>query len=143
MDSRSWEAIWDGQRRTGHGAGQGSVTIRALALAERLCWESLNLGDTAAFNRQAAVCAELRGTGLGHAREFTWQARRAPGGPSAERAGDVQPDRGGGELGGHEGCPDRGELPGAQARAGVAGDPPGDQGGDRAGDEQVRADGGG
>ena len=37
----------------------GSVTIRALALAERLCWDSLDRGDTAAFNRQAAVCVEL------------------------------------------------------------------------------------
>jgi hypothetical protein len=37
----------------------GSVAVRALALAERLCWESLNRGDTAAFTRQAAVCSEL------------------------------------------------------------------------------------
>ena len=36
-----------------------SVTVRALALAEGLCWDSLNRGDTAAFTRQAAVCAEL------------------------------------------------------------------------------------
>jgi hypothetical protein len=40
-------------------AALGSVTIRALALAERLCWESLDRGDTAAFNRQATVGAEL------------------------------------------------------------------------------------
>ena len=37
----------------------GSVTVRALALTEGLCWDSLNRGDTAAFTRQAAVCAEL------------------------------------------------------------------------------------
>src|SRR5271169_6542981 len=32
------------------------VTVRALALAERLCWDSLTQGDAAAFTRQAAVC---------------------------------------------------------------------------------------
>ena len=37
----------------------GLVTMRALTLTERLCWDSLNRGDVAAFNRQAAVCAEL------------------------------------------------------------------------------------
>ena len=37
----------------------GSVTVRALALAEGLCWESLNRGDLVAFTRQARVCAEL------------------------------------------------------------------------------------
>jgi hypothetical protein len=37
----------------------GSVAVRALALTEGLCWDSLNRGDTAAFTRQAAVCAEL------------------------------------------------------------------------------------
>ena len=37
----------------------GSVTVRALALADGLCWDSLNRGDTAAFTRQLAVCAEL------------------------------------------------------------------------------------
>ena len=42
----------------------GSVTVRALALTECLCWDSLNRGDTAAFTRQAAVCAELREFGV-------------------------------------------------------------------------------
>ena len=42
----------------------GSVTVRALALTERLCWDSLNRGDTAAFTRQAAVCAELHEFGV-------------------------------------------------------------------------------
>ena len=42
----------------------GWVTVRALALTEGLCWESLNRGDTAAFTRQAAVCAELHEFGV-------------------------------------------------------------------------------
>lgn len=42
----------------------GWVTVRALALTERLCWDSLNRGDMAAFSRQAAVCAELRDFGV-------------------------------------------------------------------------------
>ncbi len=42
----------------------GSVTVRALALAEGLCWESLNRGDLAAFTRQARVCAELHEFGV-------------------------------------------------------------------------------
>ena len=41
-----------------------SVTTRALALTEGLCWDSLNRGDTAAFTRQAAVCAELHVFGV-------------------------------------------------------------------------------
>jgi len=41
-----------------------SVTVRALTLAEGLCWDSLNRGDTAAFTRQAAVCAELHEFGV-------------------------------------------------------------------------------
>ena len=41
-----------------------SVTVRALALAEDLCWDSLNRGDTVAFTRQAAVCAELHEFGV-------------------------------------------------------------------------------
>jgi hypothetical protein len=42
----------------------GFVTIRALALTDRLCWDSLDRGDIAAFNRQAAVCAELHDFGV-------------------------------------------------------------------------------
>ena len=34
-------------------------TIRALALADQLCWDSLSRGDTAAFARQAVICADL------------------------------------------------------------------------------------
>jgi hypothetical protein len=36
------------------------VVVRALALAEGLCWDSLSRGDAVAFGRQAAVCAELQ-----------------------------------------------------------------------------------
>ena len=42
----------------------GSVTVRALALADDLCWDSLNRGDTAAFTCQAVVCDELREFGV-------------------------------------------------------------------------------
>jgi hypothetical protein len=38
--------------------------MRALALADDLCWDSLDRGDTAAFTRQAAVCDELREFGV-------------------------------------------------------------------------------
>ncbi len=41
-----------------------SVVVRALALTDRLCWGSLQRGDTAAFTCQAAACAELREFGL-------------------------------------------------------------------------------
>lgn len=37
----------------------GSVVLRALDLADRLCWSSLGCGDALAFNRQAAICADL------------------------------------------------------------------------------------
>lgn len=40
------------------------MTVRAMALAERLGWDSLSHGDAAAFTRQAAVCAELRDLGV-------------------------------------------------------------------------------
>ncbi len=35
-------------------------TIRAMALADQLCWDSLSRGDTHAFDRQAAISADLR-----------------------------------------------------------------------------------
>lgn len=38
--------------------------VQALALADRLCWESLSKGDTATFDRQAAVSADLRAFGI-------------------------------------------------------------------------------
>jgi hypothetical protein len=37
----------------------GSVVVRALGLADRLCWDSLECGDASAFGRQAAICADL------------------------------------------------------------------------------------
>jgi hypothetical protein len=36
-----------------------SVAVRALVLADGLCWDSLDRGDISAFVRQAAFCAEL------------------------------------------------------------------------------------
>jgi hypothetical protein len=42
----------------------GPVAVRALALAECLCWDSLSEGDAAAFCSQAAVCAELHDFGV-------------------------------------------------------------------------------
>jgi hypothetical protein len=36
-----------------------SVAVRALELADSLCWAALRRGDTAAFVRQAAICAEM------------------------------------------------------------------------------------
>lgn len=42
----------------------GCVTVRALALTDRLCWESLHRGDIGAFNRQAAAGAALREFGV-------------------------------------------------------------------------------
>jgi hypothetical protein len=40
-------------------AALGSVVIRALRLADRLCWDSLECGHALAFSRQAAICADL------------------------------------------------------------------------------------
>jgi hypothetical protein len=40
------------------------VTVRALALVERSCWDSLNQGDVSAFSRQAAAGAALREFGV-------------------------------------------------------------------------------
>jgi hypothetical protein len=36
-----------------------SVLARALILGDRMCWDSLTRGDTAAFQTQAAACADL------------------------------------------------------------------------------------
>lgn len=38
----------------------GTEVAQALVLADKLCWESLSQGDTAAFSRQAAIGADLR-----------------------------------------------------------------------------------
>ena len=40
-------------------AALASVAARALKLADGWCWDSLLRGDSAAFARQAAICAEL------------------------------------------------------------------------------------
>ena len=42
----------------------GCVTVRALALTDRLCWDSLHRGDIGAFARQAAAGAALREFGV-------------------------------------------------------------------------------
>ncbi|MGH3125797.1 MAG: hypothetical protein ACRDND_32875 [Streptosporangiaceae bacterium] len=41
-------------------SGLAMAAVRALAVADGLCWDSLSRGDTAAFTRQARVSAELR-----------------------------------------------------------------------------------
>jgi hypothetical protein len=41
-----------------------SVVIRALALTDGLCWDSLDRGNAAAFSQQAAISAELREFGV-------------------------------------------------------------------------------
>jgi hypothetical protein len=42
-----------------------TVELRALDLTDRLCWSSLIRGDVYAFERQAAVGAQLREFGVG------------------------------------------------------------------------------
>jgi hypothetical protein len=44
----------------GPSAGLASAALRALALADALCWESLSRGDALTFARQARISAELR-----------------------------------------------------------------------------------
>jgi hypothetical protein len=41
-------------------AALGSVVVRALGLADRFCWDSLECGDALIFSRQATICADLR-----------------------------------------------------------------------------------
>lgn len=45
-------------------SGLATAAMRAVAMADGLCWDSLEHGDTAAFARQARVCAELRQFGV-------------------------------------------------------------------------------
>jgi hypothetical protein len=52
------------EAETGPVTALPSVVVRALALTDRLCWDSLEQGDTAAFTCQAAICAELRDFGI-------------------------------------------------------------------------------
>ena len=35
------------------------VVVRAVELTDRVCWDALNRGETAAFIREVAICAEL------------------------------------------------------------------------------------
>ncbi len=44
---------------TGRRSAMVSVAVRALEVADCVCWDSLTRGDAAAFIRQATVCAEL------------------------------------------------------------------------------------
>lgn len=44
---------------TGPRSALASVVVRALEVADWVCWDSLTRGDAAAFLRQASVCAEL------------------------------------------------------------------------------------
>ncbi len=41
-------------------AGLSAAAMRAIALADTLCWESLTRGDAEAFARQASISADLR-----------------------------------------------------------------------------------
>lgn len=41
-----------------------SVTLRALALVDTLCWASLSHGDAAGFHRQAGLGVDLREFGV-------------------------------------------------------------------------------
>jgi len=41
-------------------AGLAAAMIMALALADRLCWDSLARGDLVAFTSQAEISADLR-----------------------------------------------------------------------------------
>jgi hypothetical protein len=54
------EVIYLRQRaETGPRSALACVAVRALEVADGVCWESLTRGDAAAFIRQAAVCAAL------------------------------------------------------------------------------------
>jgi hypothetical protein len=45
-------------------AALGPVVVRAVTLIDRLCWDALTRGETAAFISEAAICAELRELGV-------------------------------------------------------------------------------
>ena len=49
-----------GRVETSSAGGLATEVAAALALADRLCWNSLSAGDIDAFGRQAPVCADLR-----------------------------------------------------------------------------------
>jgi hypothetical protein len=52
------------QVETGPASRLPAATSRALILADQICWDSLNCGDTASFTRQAAISADLRLFGI-------------------------------------------------------------------------------
>ncbi len=65
----AWGAVGDVVRlrhqvETGALIGLAPAAVRALALADDLCWQSLSRGDIAAFARQAEVSADLRQFGV-------------------------------------------------------------------------------
>lgn len=41
-----------------------SVLVRAMTLADRMCWESLDRGDAGAFSRRARAAAQLHEFGV-------------------------------------------------------------------------------
>ena len=45
-------------------AGLAGMAVRAVAMADALCWEALGRGDVAAFAREAEVAAELQRFGV-------------------------------------------------------------------------------
>lgn len=47
------------QAETGPGSALSSIAASALEVGDRICWDSLTRGDSAGFNRQAAICAQL------------------------------------------------------------------------------------
>jgi hypothetical protein len=47
------------QVETGSPPGVRAAAVQALAMADRLCWQSLSRGDNAAFTRQAKISADL------------------------------------------------------------------------------------
>ena len=48
------------QVEAGSPTGLRAAAVQALALADRLCWQSLSRGDIAIFIRQAEISADLR-----------------------------------------------------------------------------------
>jgi hypothetical protein len=48
----------------GPGTELDTELARALALADRICWDSVSRGDIDAFARQASICESLRLLGV-------------------------------------------------------------------------------
>ncbi len=45
-------------------AALGPMMTRAVELTNRVCWDTLRLGDVATFVREVAICSELRELGV-------------------------------------------------------------------------------